>query len=426
MKTSKLKVIKETASVEKLVVQEINVVSADHSRKDISDFKGSLISAKSISYPNRSRLYDLYEDILLDGHLSGIVDKRILSVVNKNIYFEDASGTRVKGMDTVIDSQVFTGVLKKIMEAKLWGISGLQFDPGEDLSFQEIPRKHIKPEKKVIAYNQNDSGDDEGIPYEGISNVWIIGDTHDLGLLLKCSPYALYKRGSLGEWAQFIEIFGQPIRIMYYDAYDTKTKMELRQVLDASGSSLALMIPKAAQFEIKDGKASNANGELFEKFCAVCNSEMSVAILGNTETTRASNSSGYAQSKVHGQQQLEITKSDMDYVRAMLNSTKFKTILKSYGLPVDGGKFVFDREVDLDNLLVRIQIDENLWKQGVEFSDEYFYHTYGIPKPHNYDELKAKQEAKNAKNKKLPEQEIQDTLKETKGLLARIVAYFAD
>ena len=43
-------------------------------------------------------------------------------------------------------------------------------------------------------------------------------------------------------------------------------------------------------------------------------------------------------------------------------------------------------------------------------------------KPHNYAELKAKQ----AKDKKLSEKEIQDDLKRTKGLLSRIVSYFAD
>lgn len=60
---------------------------------------------------------------------------------------------------------------------------------------------------------------------------------------------------------QYVEIFGQPVRIMYYDVYDTSTKQELK-ILTESGNSLAIMLPKQAEFEMKDGKTSNANGDL--------------------------------------------------------------------------------------------------------------------------------------------------------------------
>lgn len=31
--------------------------------------------------------------------------------------------------------------------------------------------------------------------------VWVIGDKNNLGLLLPCSMYAVYKRGNFGDWA---------------------------------------------------------------------------------------------------------------------------------------------------------------------------------------------------------------------------------
>lgn len=365
-------------------------MSADRSRKDIGDVKTALQSAESVHYPNRTRLFDIYEDSVLDGHLTGIIGKRLDNVLNKNLNFNNAAGKKVDDMEEIIESNVFRRIIERILEARGWGFSGMEFIPGKELEFVDIPRKHIKPHKKVIAFEQ--SGED-GISYDGVSNLWIVGNEKDLGYLLKCSFYALYKRGGLGDYAQYVEIFGQPVRVIYYDAYDQKTRVELRKVLDESGSSLAMMIPKQAQFEMKDGKQSNANGDLQLKFLSYLDQEMSIIVLGNTETTNSSKSSGYAQSKEHGQQQLQITKSDLKYVQNLLNSEHFINILKSYGLPVEGGKFEFEKEIDLDELTKRILIDKEIAVNlKTPISDDYVYETYGIPKPENYDELIAKRE----------------------------------
>ena len=269
-----------------IIINEINVRSVDRSRKDIATWRNALSNAESVYFPNRTRLYDLYEDVILDGHLSGIIGKRINAVLNKEIWFE-SGGNRVHVMDELIHSLAFRYIMRAIMETPLWGISGIEFIPGKELAFENIPRKHIKPELGIIAFEQ--SGND-GIPYPDLENIWVMGDTKDFGLLLKCAPYSLYKRGGLSDWAQFIELFGQPVRVIKYDSYDDQTKAELKKILDESGSSLSLMIPRQADFEIKDGKQTNSDGDLQLSFIKILNEEMSVTILGNTETTNSSNS----------------------------------------------------------------------------------------------------------------------------------------
>ena len=131
---------------------------------------------------------------------------------------------------------------------------------------------------------------------------------------------------------------------------------------------------------MQDGKHTNGDGKLHQSFVSTLNAELSILVLGNTETTNSSSSSGYAQSKVHAGQQLEITKSDMVYVSNVLNSPKFLNILRAYGLPVDSGRFIFGREVDLDDLDKRLDIDEKL-AAHINISEQYWYETYGITKP---------------------------------------------
>ncbi len=356
-----------------VIVNELNVRSADRGRKDISTWRHALISAESVTFPNRSRLYDLYEDILLDGHLSGVIAKRIDAVLNKDLYFE-TGGRRNEAFSGLIRSLLFRDLIRAVMETQLWGISGIEFIPGGEFGYRLIPRKHIRPDLQVITYEQTGT---DGIPYTGMENVWVMGGQDDLGLLLKCAPYSLYKRGGLADWAQFIELFGQPVRIIKYDSYDEQTKQELRKVLDESGSSLSLMIPRQADFEIKDGKQSNSDGDLQLSFIRALNEEMSVLILGNTETTSSSYSTGYAQSKIHLQQQFEITKSDLVYVAAMLNSPSFISILRTYGFPVQDGCFVYSKDMDVDYLKARIAVDKEVAKQ-VNIPTGYWFETYGI------------------------------------------------
>lgn len=370
------------------IVHDLTLVSPDRSRKDIKTLKEAVSSAEQIYYPNRVQLYDLYHDVYtIDGFLNGIITKRINNVLNKTLKFTDAKGQINEDLTKLISSKKGRDLITQILESKFWGVSGVEFEVGKEFEFNAIPRKHIKPEKGLITKSQYGFDKDSGFEYHDMPFVWVIGDKKDLGLLLPCSMYAVYKRGNFADWAQYVEIFGQPVRIMKYDAYDTQTKTELNKVLNNSGSSLAMMIPKQADFEMMDGKASNGDGKLQNSFKDACNAEMAICILGNTETTTSSTSSGYAQSKEHGKQQDEITKSDLIFVANMLNHERFINILKSYGFAVEGGKFEYELELDLVALKTRKEIDEYVATK-VPIGDDYWYETYGIPKPENYEALK--------------------------------------
>lgn len=374
------------------IIQEINLVSPDRTRKDIQNLKKSVLSAESVHYPNRVLLYDLYHDIVsMDGYLKGVIEKRITSVLNKTIKFIDKNGEENKDVTKLMRSNTGRKLIRKILESQLWGISGVEFKIGDKFELEEIPRKHIKPEKGIITKSQYSSTSENGFPIKDLPFVWVIGEKTDLGILLACSMYAIYKRGNFGDWAQYVEIFGQPVRIMEYDAYDTQTKEELKKILNEAGNSLAMMIPKQATFQMLDGKQSNGDGKLQSSFKDACNQEMAIAILGNTETTSSSSSSGYAQSKEHGEQQQEIIASDLIFVENCLNSSHFLTILKSYGYDVESGEFEYQLELNLERLKTRLEIDMKV-SEKVPVDDDYFYETYGIPKPKNYDKLKAKME----------------------------------
>lgn len=371
----------------KMVINHMPVTirSVDRSRKDITDWWNALQTAESVFYPNRSDLYDIYSTVILDAHLSGIIEKRIATVLNKKLYFEKG-GKKDDSFDKLIGSENFRLMLREIMLQKFWGLTGFEFIPGKEFQFNLIPRKHIKPESCSILSEQ---WDQRGSSYEGVWNLWVLGDKDDMGILLKCTPLALWKKGNMADWAQYIEIFGQPFIVFTYDANDKKTKEELDTIMRNIGSGTKLQKPKQVELQIEDGKQNNGNGELQDKFRNACNQEMTVFVLGATETTTSSSSSGYAQSKEHGKQQDEVIKSDTQFIRHAINSQWFLQIVQSYGYDPGDGGFCHEKEIDLAEVATRLKIAIDAKTQAkLPVGDEYLYELTGIPKPENYDKLK--------------------------------------
>ena len=63
------------------IIQKIEVTQIRRSSQDIESWRNAIKSAESTFFPRRTLLYDLYSEILLDGHLSAVIEKRKLSVM---------------------------------------------------------------------------------------------------------------------------------------------------------------------------------------------------------------------------------------------------------------------------------------------------------------------------------------------------------
>lgn len=389
---AKEKVIAEKpAEDKKLIIHQIQQTNVDRTPKDVADLIHALRIAESVHVPNRSRLLDLYAVVDMDGHFTGVWSKRMAYSTRKKIAYLDASGKNVPEMDALINSRKFRDLKKLIVSQVAWGVSGAQFIPGDKFDWEEIPRKHILIERGLIKIGQNDQ---TGRAYEEDPFIMVYGDKRRLGLMLKVSFYALIKKGNFADWAQYSEIFGQPIRVIKYDAWDDKTRIQLQEVLNESGSSLALMIPKQTDFEIMDGKTSNGNGDLQDKLKAACNNEISLVVLGNTETSSNDNGGSNAKADVQSEGEEDLKDDDVEDMLSYLNDEKFINILRLYGYPVsEGGRFALQEHKDPARLTPLVHTIAAIRQSGTPIADDYVYDATGIPKPDNYDQLKAEKEA---------------------------------
>ena len=359
------------------IIQKIEVTQTRRASQDIDSWRNAIKSAESIFSPRRVLLYDLYSEILLDGHLTAVIEKRKLSVSNTPLHFVQ-EGKVNQQITNMIATENFLVLLGYILESKIWGHSliELSFEDGI-LVPQLIPRKHVVPEKGIILRNQNDVAgfSFRELPYQNYTLE--VGEKDSLGLLMKAAQYVIYKRGGFGDWAQYCELFGMPFRVAKYDGYDEKTRTDLENALKAAGSAAYIVIPKEADLNFIQNNTSGSS-ILYDMLIDTCNKELSKLILGQTMTTEAGGA--LAQAKVHQEVEKEIHYADKLFVKNILND-RLIPLLQVHGFNVVGGKFIFQEKENIDKK-TRLDMDLKL-SEKIRIDDSYFYETYNIPLPKN-------------------------------------------
>jgi SPP1 gp7 family putative phage head morphogenesis protein len=399
-----------------IVIQNIEVRPYNRTQQDIPNWRKAIQSAES-QIPRRNLLYNLYADVELDGHVESVTGKRKDAVKDANWQFVDKDGTPVDEVNDLIDSVGFDNVLDEIINALFWGYTILEprfwiNDEGKwEVTDGLIPRLNYRPEIGKVAY---DIYGDDGINIrEGIyaKTIMEVGKVKDLGLYMKAAPYQVLKRGGLGDYAAFIQTFGNPLIDATWDGFDEKQRLKLKTALDNIGPGGVIIRPDGTTIDIKENNVKDT-GDSHGAFLSFLNKEISKALLGTTETTESSTSSGYAQSETHSDQDERKHSNDITWVRKVLNS-RFIPLMRAAGIDTKGGRFIIQGE---DNELsqteafnIHLQLAD---KVGLPIDHDFWYETYGIPKPENYNEIiKEKEQAKppvNPENEDDPEEEPDD------------------
>ena len=353
---------------------------------DIRRYMAGLQSASAIDFYNRAELYDIYSSIITtDGHLSGIIDKRLSAVARERFEFQ-RDGKPVDEINAQIRSPWFRRFVKEAINSKLWGFSLFQFsrDANGWITFELIDRKHFDPVKKQVLLYEMDV---EGAPLELFANCLLVcDDPRGLGKLATCAPYALYKRGNIGDWAQFCQIFGMPIREYTYAAGDEQARQRLLKDARKQGANAVYIHPEESSMTLHESGQKSGTNDLYERFTANCNDEMSIAVLGNTLTTKSDTNGTQALGTVQAKEQMKITEDDVQFILDLLNYDMTE-IFSALGVNTAGGEFVRVEEKYTDKQ-VQINVVSKLKELGLPMSDDYLYRTFDVEKPEEYDQLK--------------------------------------
>lgn len=384
------KIVRRPGQSGTIKVTELVLKQAYRTNVDIASWRTAIQAAESIISPRRRQLYDLYDDLMLDGHLRSVIDKRRRSVRAMPISFLK-DGKPIEEIENFLNTGAFRRMLSDLNDHQFYGHTLVQIDfSGEKLTYKLIPRKHVMPEFGLVTINQ---GDSEGIEYRSdpeCNYILETGDERNLGLLMSAAQYVIWKRGCMGDWSELAELFGRPLRKGKYSPNDDAGKNALLTMLSNLGGAPYIAYPEGTDVSV-DASGSNLTGDIYQSLKSACNDEISKLIVGSTLTTDAGTKGARALGEIHERGEQDVFNEDCMDIMSILNNDFIK-LLELHGFPVAGGEFFYQ---DTEELSRKVQLDmvKIIKDMGVPVDDEYIYETFDIPKPENYDELKTQAKA---------------------------------
>ena len=345
---------------------------------ELRNWKGAINDFEDVYHPTNEALIGVYNDVVIDSHLSACIDNRISRTTSKDFKVVDEKGVKKEEESAIFAAAWFRDFLKYSLESKFYGYSLVQFGDlvNKRFSFVEVfPREYVYPAANSVRKYANSNT--ELIPYDGPDFApWVlgVGKNQDLGLLMKAAPLVIYKKTALGSWTEFAEIFGAPFRMGKTDVRDVELRDNMFNMLENMGRNAYGVFDKDDIIEfVRDGKTDSHN--VFNELVERVNSELSKLILGSTMVM--DDGSSKAQGQVHERTSAAINKEDAFFVLSVVNDQLIPFLNKYHGFNIVG-KFVFD-DTENTSKQEQFKIDIELVKNGFNVPKEYFTDTYGTP-----------------------------------------------
>jgi len=370
------------------VTTQMTVTSLQLKAQDISAWRQAINSARSATSPRRKLLYELFENLIMDGRLDSVIEKRRIAITNKQLTFQPKEkGAEIPEgiMENILETPWMTELIGHGIDQVAWGHSLVELIPegGMIQRVELVPRINVRPEDGFLQLSYGDLTTGFYYRNDPTYSPYLIefGTKKDYGKIMVAAQYVIFKRGGFGDWAQFVEIFGQPFRSAKYNPHDPESRNKLVTAMEEMGGAAYAVIPDGTSIEFHNA-ASAGQSALFRDLIKACNEEISIIFLGQTMTT--DNGSSKSQSQTHKEVEEDINISDMIRLEHVLN-WQFKPKMIALGakeLEHGNIRFVATTEIPLEERIkIDVEISGQLEMDGMKLPDEYWVDTYGIPNP---------------------------------------------
>lgn len=358
----------------------------------LDDWKQALNMAQNPILLSRWRLYEVYENAMLDLHLTSITDTRGLELAGSKFKMLNGQKKQDPGAMEMLQAQWYLDYLKYGKESELAGYSLIQMMEQVDIpetvtllggtkaykplkNIDLVPRSHVRPEKGkwiINTFDSIDSGIDYTIPPNSYYYIGI-GKKNDLGLLRKIAPIALAKRYALAAWGDYDEKLGIPFRYVTMKGSNNTREKMLANILANMGPAGWGIFHEGEEIKLLENSGSDVH-KCFKELIELCDKQMSKVILGSTMTVDAEG--GNYKGEVHAQTSAIRHEADKTFIE-YLNNRELIPRLINLGYPLQGYKYQQDNTDEL-GLKDQIAIDQVLL-QFYDIDPQYIADKYDVP-----------------------------------------------
>ena len=361
-------------NVEKVTKLMVDVIKRSKRlwRKEINDWQAGRFARYNVEIPNTHFLDEVYDDVMMDGHLTGVTGNRMLRTTNKKYIFSINNVKDDNLSKFIEDKSWFEYTLENAFNSVYRGHSLLwvkDWTKGEIKEIELIARGLVVPEKYCLKHDYDSV---TGIDFRELNDIlWYAQFYDNVGLLEKAAPYTILKRHSWGSWDEFEELFGVPIRIAKIASQSEVVKNEVADWLEQMGSAAYGVFPIGTEVDIKENSKSDSFNVFYQKIKAL-DAELSKLVVHQTMTTE--NGASKAQGNVHENTLKELVYADEKKMLAFLNDVVVPAMRAlGYKIP-DNAKISVEQTKDSSE---QIAIDGVLLSNGYILKKEYLEGVYG-------------------------------------------------
>lgn len=252
--------------------------------EDVKKWRIALQMAEDPDIPSRHTLIRIYKDVMLDGHISGIIKSIKNEVKAKQFMIVDADGQQDDEKTKLFKKKWFFKFIDHIVEAPFFGYSLVQLgDIVEDgfPNMKLVPRENIVPEWNMAKRDIFNTARKGFLYREPPLRDWFIyiGEEDDnMGWLNGATPHALSKKNLFAEMWEFAEIFGMPIRQGRTDIHDTEKRKNMEEMMQRMGSAAWGVFDR--EDEIVFAEAAKGDAKVFIEPIKLDNEEISKGFAG--------------------------------------------------------------------------------------------------------------------------------------------------
>lgn len=330
----------------------------------------------------------VYRDLRSDAHVGGCIRRRKAAV--KALQFRvlrDKAGARATRLAGDIFARLDKDSLyNEILDAVLFGWQPLElewgwvggalaplqvvgkpgewfmFDQGAQLRFksraQPLTGEELPPRKFLLARQEPSYANPYGFA--------------DLSM---CFWPTVFKRGGLKFWVSYVEKYGTPWLVAKTPRGTPQHQNdELLDQMESMIRDAVAVIPDDSSIDIMDADGKGVNSDLFEQVLMFCRSEVSIALLGQNQSTEASSTHASAMAGLEVAK--EIRDGDARMVEATLNQMLRWVVDVNEGTEAPAPKVELYEEERVNK--DQADRDESLTRSGVRLTRRYWMRTYKL------------------------------------------------
>lgn len=347
--------------------------------KTLRDYKLAVSSASDPLNCVRQPLAELYENLMLDNHLSSVIDSRILYAQRSAFKLVNEKDEENTDITWLLERPWFDELIYKVLFSRFQGCTLIELynlnEDGELTNIEEIPQMHFNPYTHQITANPDDSKGWNYTQSPFDTNYVQIGKPNDLGILEKLAPIVLAKKLALGSFQDYIDKYGVPPLFIITDRSDDTRLNQLFQA-GVNFRSNGFIVGQGNE-KIEIGKVDHGAGVPFEQLISRANDEISKRILGGAGLTDEKTFVG--SSEIQYRLAKDRFESDKLYFKYVFNThIKPRLIALSPAYkPLEGHYFEWD---NTESLSMKEIIDAvNVLGNRFDIDPEYVERITGIP-----------------------------------------------